>query len=74
MTTDYKGDDYTASLTLGNLDIVNSSGIAVGHYLQRVYPKVDLGTEIAYQYGPQIPGGGMAGNFLKNIRLADSFL
>lgn len=61
MTTDYKGDDYTASLTLGNIDIVNSSGIAVAHYLQTIYPNIDLGGELAYQYGPQVPGGRIAG-------------
>lgn len=26
LTTDYKGDDYTASITLGNPDLVNESG------------------------------------------------
>lgn len=36
LTTDYKGDDYTASLTLVNTDLINESGVAVVHYLQSV--------------------------------------
>lgn len=56
-TGDYKGEDFTASLTLGNIDLVNNSGIIVGQYLQRVTPKLDLGAELLYQYGGQTPGG-----------------
>ncbi|XP_041373150.1 mitochondrial import receptor subunit TOM40 homolog 1-like [Gigantopelta aegis] len=57
VTADYKGTDFTSSLTLGNIDIVNESGIAVTQYLQRVTPSLDLGAELLYQYGQQIPGG-----------------
>ncbi|GFW39129.1 mitochondrial import receptor subunit TOM40 homolog 1 [Trichonephila clavipes] len=60
ITTDYKGSDYTASLTLGNTDILNGSGVTVLHYLQNVMPSLALGAEMAYQYGPQIPGGEIA--------------
>ncbi|KAJ8316479.1 hypothetical protein KUTeg_006493 [Tegillarca granosa] len=56
-TGDYKGEDFTASLTLGNIDLVNNSGIIVGQYLQRVTSKLDLGAELLYQYGGQTPGG-----------------
>jgi mitochondrial import receptor subunit TOM40 len=59
-TTDYRGDNFTASLTLGQLDVLNKSGVGVVHYLQSVTPKIDLGAELAYQQGPQVPGGGMA--------------
>ncbi|XP_021362582.1 mitochondrial import receptor subunit TOM40 homolog 1-like [Mizuhopecten yessoensis] len=55
-TLDYKGDDYTASLTVGNLDIINNSGIAITQYLQTVTSRLALGGELVYQYGPQIPG------------------
>lgn len=58
--TDFKGDTYTTSLTLGQVDLLNKSGIGVLHYLQAVSPAVDLGAEIAYQHGPNVPGGGMA--------------
>ncbi|KFM61565.1 Mitochondrial import receptor subunit TOM40-like protein, partial [Stegodyphus mimosarum] len=60
LTLDYKGLDYTASLTLGNTDILNNSGVAVLHYLQNVIPSLALGAEMAYQYGPRVPGGQMA--------------
>lgn len=60
LTTDYRGSDNTASLTLGNIDILNGTGLAVAHYLQQVTPKLALGSELAYQYGPQIPGGHIA--------------
>lgn len=60
LTTDYKGHDYTGSLTLGNLDVINGSGVAVAHYLQNVTPQLALGGELAYQYGPQVPGGEIA--------------
>lgn len=30
------------------------------HYLQNVTPNVAAGGEVAYQYGPGIPGGGIA--------------
>ncbi|XP_033758180.1 mitochondrial import receptor subunit TOM40 homolog 1-like [Pecten maximus] len=55
-TLDYKGDDYTASLTAGNLDVINNSGIFVSQYLQRVTSRLALGAELVYQFGPQIPG------------------
>lgn len=60
MTTDYKGDDFTASLTVANPNLINNSGIVVAHYLQAVTPKLDLGGELAYQYGSQVPGGKIA--------------
>jgi mitochondrial import receptor subunit TOM40 len=60
-TTDYKGRDFTASLTLGNIDLINSGGVAVLHYLQNISPRVALGAELAYQYGSQVPGNEIAG-------------
>lgn len=57
MTTDYRGDAYTASLILGNLDILTGSGVLVGHYLRSVTPNLALGGEVAYQRGPGLPGG-----------------
>ena len=32
----------------------------VGHYLQAVTNKLALGAELAYQYGPAVPGGKIA--------------
>lgn len=60
LTTDYKGDDYTASLTVVNPNVINNSGIVIAHYLQAITPKLDLGGELAYQYGSQVPGGEIA--------------
>lgn len=60
LSTEYRGDDYTATLTMGNVDIINESGVLVAHYLQSVTPSVALGAELAYQYGPNVPGGEIA--------------
>lgn len=56
-TTDYKGRNFTASLTAGNIDPVANSGLFVGQYLQRVTSNLSLGSEILYQFGQQVPGG-----------------
>ncbi|CAD6241251.1 GSCOCG00002584001-RA-CDS [Cotesia congregata] len=55
MTTDYRGDTFTSSLTVANPDILNGSGVMVAHYLQNVTPKLALGGELAYQRGYGIP-------------------
>ncbi|GFO33628.1 mitochondrial import receptor subunit tom40 [Plakobranchus ocellatus] len=60
VSVDYKGDMYTASLTTGNIDPVSSSGLLVAHYLHRVLPWMDLGAELMYQKGQQVPGGEIA--------------
>lgn len=60
LTTDYRGSDFTSSITVGNPNLINNSGVIVGHYLQSVTNKLALGSEIAYQYGPQVPGGEIA--------------
>jgi len=57
LTGDYKGSDYTASLTLGNPDIVSGTGVMVAHYLQNITSGLAMGAELAYQVSPQIPGG-----------------
>jgi mitochondrial import receptor subunit TOM40 len=60
MTNDYKGLDFTASLTAVNNDIVQTSGVLIGQYLQRVNTNLDLGTEIILQYGRNVPNGRVA--------------
>ena len=37
-----------------------SIGILIGQYLQRVSSRLDVGSELVYQYGPQIPGEQVA--------------
>ncbi|CAN7990138.1 unnamed protein product [Ixodes pacificus] len=60
LTADYRAPTYTASATFGNIDVLGGSGVVVSHYLQNVTPNVALGAELAYQYGPQVPGGEIA--------------
>ncbi len=60
ITGDYRGDTWTSSLTLGNPDIVNGTGVAVMHYLKSITPGLAMGAELAYQANPQIPGGHIA--------------
>ncbi|KAG5891690.1 hypothetical protein JTB14_021160 [Gonioctena quinquepunctata] len=60
LTLNYRGSDYTASCTVANPDIINGSGVVVLHYLQAVTSRLALGSEIAYQKGPGIPGGEIA--------------
>ncbi|BES94285.1 unnamed protein product [Nesidiocoris tenuis] len=57
---DYKGKNFTSTLTVCNPDLVAGTGVIVGHYLQSVTKKVDLGAEIAYQRTPQLPGSQIA--------------
>lgn len=63
VSNDYRGKNYTASLILGNVDPVMKAGMSVFHYLQTVSPTLDLGTELAVQFGPQTPGGIFTGKF-----------
>ncbi|XP_057301132.1 mitochondrial import receptor subunit TOM40 homolog [Hydractinia symbiolongicarpus] len=48
---DYRGDDYTATCTLGNIDVINESGIIVNHYLHQLTENLDVGAELLYHYG-----------------------
>ncbi|KAF7282271.1 mitochondrial import receptor subunit TOM40 homolog 1-like [Rhynchophorus ferrugineus] len=60
LTLNYRGSDYTASMTVANPDIISNSGVVVLHYLQAVTSKLALGAELAYQKGPGVPGGEIA--------------
>ncbi|KAH8237019.1 hypothetical protein KR038_003022 [Drosophila bunnanda] len=60
LTSDYRGKDYTVSLTMGNPGILTGSGVIVGQYLQAITKRLALGTELAYQYGPNVPGREVA--------------
>ncbi|CAN0397387.1 unnamed protein product, partial [Lampetra planeri] len=37
LDTEYRGDDFTATLTLGHPNLPNTSGVAVAHFLQSVW-------------------------------------
>lgn len=54
---DIRGKDFTASVTLANLNLFNETGIGVFHYLQAITPRICLGAELMFQKAPQIPGG-----------------
>jgi mitochondrial import receptor subunit TOM40 len=57
-TLERRGKVSTYGVTLGNTDLVNQSGIVVGHLLRRITERLDLGAELMYQYDKkQIPGG-----------------
>ena len=49
--SEYRGKDFTSTLTLGNIDVINESGIVIAHYLQKLMPRLDIGAEILYHYG-----------------------
>ncbi|XP_074794300.1 mitochondrial import receptor subunit TOM40B isoform X2 [Natator depressus] len=47
-----RGDDYTATLTLGNPDVLSQSVIVVAHFLQSVTSRLVLGGEMVYHRRP----------------------
>ncbi|KAK1795417.1 hypothetical protein P4O66_010593 [Electrophorus voltai] len=49
---EYRGDDFTAAVTLGNPDVLVGSGILVAHYLQSLSPALALGGELVYHRRP----------------------
>lgn len=50
---DYRGDNFTTTLTAANIDLVTNSGILVGHLLHQVTKHLSLGPELVVQYGQQ---------------------
>ncbi|KFV72529.1 Mitochondrial import receptor subunit TOM40B, partial [Struthio camelus australis] len=49
---EYRGDDCTATLTLGNPDLLSESVIMVAHFLQSVTSRLVLGGEMVYHRRP----------------------
>ncbi|XP_064425616.1 mitochondrial import receptor subunit TOM40 homolog [Latimeria chalumnae] len=62
---EYRGDDFTAAVTLGNPDVLVGSGILVSHYLQSVTPSLALGGELVYHRRPGEEGAvlSLAGKY-----------
>lgn len=60
MTCDYRGDSYTLSTTVGNLDVLNGTGILILHGLKSVTPNIALGAELVYQRAPIMHGNSLA--------------
>uniref|UniRef100_A0A8C6T376 Translocase of outer mitochondrial membrane 40 homolog, like n=2 Tax=Neogobius melanostomus TaxID=47308 RepID=A0A8C6T376_9GOBI len=57
---DYRGDDFTATVTLGNPDVLVGSGLVVAHYLQSITPALALGGELVYHRRPGEEGSVMS--------------
>ncbi|KAK5854630.1 hypothetical protein PBY51_004810 [Eleginops maclovinus] len=55
-----KGEDYTATITLGNPDVLVGSGILIAHYLQSITPALALGGELVYHRRPGEEGSVMS--------------
>ncbi|XP_025899025.1 mitochondrial import receptor subunit TOM40B [Nothoprocta perdicaria] len=49
---EYRGADCTATLTLGNPDLLSEAVIVVAHFLQSVTPRLVLGGELVYHRRP----------------------
>uniref|UniRef100_A0A8C2HHF1 Translocase of outer mitochondrial membrane 40 homolog, like n=1 Tax=Cyprinus carpio TaxID=7962 RepID=A0A8C2HHF1_CYPCA len=49
---EFKGEDFTATVTFGNPDVLVGSGIVIAHYLQSVTPSLALGGELVYHRRP----------------------
>lgn len=58
--TEYRGEDFTAAVTLGNPDVLVGSGIVVAHYLQSITPSLALGGELVYHKRPGEEGTVMS--------------
>ncbi|GAA6094581.1 mitochondrial import receptor subunit TOM40B [Tachysurus ichikawai] len=57
---EFKGEDFTATVTVGNPDMVVGSGIVVAHYLQSITPSLALGGELVYHRRPGEEGTVMS--------------
>ncbi|XP_039619878.1 mitochondrial import receptor subunit TOM40B isoform X2 [Erpetoichthys calabaricus] len=55
--TEYRGDDFTAAVTMANPDIFTQSVIMVAHFLQSMSPQLVLGGELVYHRGRVEEGG-----------------
>ncbi|XP_069057561.1 mitochondrial import receptor subunit TOM40 homolog [Pleurodeles waltl] len=57
---EYRGQDFTGAVTLGNPDVLVGSGIVVAHYLQSITPNLALGGELVYHRRPGEEGTVMS--------------
>ncbi|KAM7384615.1 hypothetical protein PAMA_011801 [Pampus argenteus] len=57
---EFRGEDFTATVTLGNPDVLVGSGIVVTHYLQSITPTLALGGELVYHRRPGEEGAVMS--------------
>ncbi|XP_061884822.1 mitochondrial import receptor subunit TOM40B [Entelurus aequoreus] len=57
---EFKGKDFTATVTLGNPDMLAGSGVVITHYLQSISPALALGGELMYHRRPSEEGAVMS--------------
>uniref|UniRef100_A0A3B4TJG7 Translocase of outer mitochondrial membrane 40 like n=1 Tax=Seriola dumerili TaxID=41447 RepID=A0A3B4TJG7_SERDU len=55
--TEYRGNDFTAAVTVANPDVLRESVILVAHFLQSVSSGLVLGGELVYHRGRAEEGG-----------------
>ncbi|XP_063291918.1 mitochondrial import receptor subunit TOM40 homolog [Pelobates fuscus] len=77
--SEYKGEDFTAAVTVGNPDILVGSAILVAHYLQSITPNLALGGELVYHRRPgeegtlmSLAGRYSAPNWVATLTLGQS--
>ncbi|XP_067837772.1 mitochondrial import receptor subunit TOM40B-like, partial [Heptranchias perlo] len=68
--SEYRGDSFTATFTLGNPDVINESVILVAHFLQSVTRNLVLGGEMVYHRRPTEEGAilTLAGMYASNLQ------
>ncbi|XP_076864106.1 mitochondrial import receptor subunit TOM40B [Brachyhypopomus gauderio] len=73
---EFRGEDFTATVTVGNPDIIMGSGIVVAHYLQSITPSLALGGELVCHRRPGEEGTVMSlagrytgSNFIATVTL-----
>ncbi|XP_047239678.1 mitochondrial import receptor subunit TOM40B [Girardinichthys multiradiatus] len=76
---EFWGDDFTATVTFGNPDVLAGSGIIITHYLQSITPALALGGELVYHCRPGEEGSVMSlvgrytgSNFISTLTLGSS--
>ncbi|XP_062321630.1 mitochondrial import receptor subunit TOM40 homolog [Osmerus eperlanus] len=69
---EYRGEDFTSAVTLGNPDVLVGSGILVAHYLQSLTPALALGGELVYHRRPGEEGAvtSLVGRYTGNNYVA----
>lgn len=50
LKADLLGPDFTASVGLGNIDLINDSGLTIAGYLQNITNRLSMGAELVCQY------------------------
>ncbi|KAK5605713.1 Mitochondrial import receptor subunit TOM40 [Crenichthys baileyi] len=76
---EFRGDDFTATVTFGNPDVLIGSGIIITHYLQSITPALALGGELVYHRRPGEEGSVMSlvgrytgSNFISTLTLGSA--